>query len=81
MKNGKCQHNYHIYCHHSGWLHSSARMRNGTKKKSHNSQRLPLFSILYDYFLKFSENRNKQFKLRPMHFKFSGTGNYITSFI
>ena len=35
------------------------------KKKSHNFQRLPLFSILYNDFLKFKENRDKEFKLGP----------------
>ena len=38
---------------------------------------LPLFSILYDDFLKFSENR-QEFKLGSMYFKFLGTRNYIT---
>ena len=49
------------------------------KTKSHNFQRLPLSSILYNDFLNFLENRDKEFKLGPMHSNFARTGNYITS--
>ena len=58
-----------------------ARMRNSWYKKSHNFQRLSLFSILYDGFLKFSENWDKEFKFRPMYFNSPRTGNHITSCI
>ena len=44
-------------------------------------KRLPLFSILYDDYLRFSKNRDKEYKLRPMYFYFPRTGNYITSCI
>ena len=66
-------------CRPSGWLYSPARMRTSRQKKSHNFQRLSLFSILYNDFLKFLENHNKEFKLGPTHFHFPRTGNYITS--
>ena len=62
-----------------GRLYSSARMRNSTYEKYHNFQRVPLFSILYNDFLKFLENRYKWFKLRSTYFNFLRTGNYITS--
>ena len=65
---------HYIYCP-SGRLYSSARMKNSRWKKSHNFQRLPLFSILYDDFLRFSKNRDKEFKLGPMYFNFPRTGN------
>ena len=42
-------------------------------------KRLTLFSILYNDFLKFSENRDKEFKLVPRYFNFPRTGNYIIS--
>ena len=56
-------------------------MRNSRQKKSHNFQRLPLFSTLFNDFLKlkFSENRDKEFKLGPTYFNFTRTGNHITS--
>ena len=50
-------------------------------RKTHNFQMLPLFSILYDDFLKFSENRDKEFKLVPMYFNFPCTGNYIIVYL
>ena len=52
-------------CRPSERLYSSARMGNSRLKKSHNFQRLPLFSILYNDFPKFSENRGEEFKLGP----------------
>ena len=55
------------------------RMKNSRQKKSHFFQRLSLFSILYNDSLKFSENRDKEFKLGTMYFNFPRTGNYITS--
>ena len=39
------------------------RMRNSRSKKSHNFQGLLLLSILYDDFLKFFKNRDKEFYL------------------
>ena len=41
---------------------------------SKNFQRLPLFSMLYNDFRKFSENWDKEFKLGPTYFNFPGTG-------
>ena len=67
-----------LNCRSSGWLYSPARMRNNSYKKSNNFQRLSLFSILYDD-LKFSNNRDKEFKLGPMYFNFPLTRNYIIS--
>ena len=43
----------------TGRLYSPARIRNSRQKKSHNFQRLPLFSISYNDFLKLPENRDK----------------------
>ena len=48
-------------------------------KKSHSFQSLPLFWILYNDFLKFLGNRDKEFKLGPRYMNFRLTGNYITS--
>ena len=62
-----------------GRLYSATRMRSSRLKKSHNFQRLPLFSIFYNDFLKFSESRDKEFKLGQTYFNFPLTGNYITS--
>ena len=66
-------------CQPSGRLYSPARMRNSIQKKSHNFYKLPVFSILYNDFLKLQENRDKQFKLGPSYFNFPRTGNYIIS--
>ena len=52
-------------------------MRNSKYKKSYNFQKLPLFSILYDDFLKFSENWDKEFKLKPNYFNFVVLGTTI----
>ena len=70
-----------VNLHPSGRLYSPARMRNSRWKTSHNFQRLPLFSMLYDDFVKFSKNRDKELILGPMYFIFPPTGNYITSCI
>ena len=53
--------------------YSSASMRNSRQKKSHNFQRLPQFSILCNAFLKFSENRDKEFKPSILIFLILGT--------
>ena len=68
-----------LNCRSSGRFYSPARMKNSRKKKSRNFQRLSLFSILYNNFLRFSENRDKEFKLGPTYFNVPHTGNYITS--
>ena len=64
------QNNKGFYCRPSGRLYSPACMRNSMQRKSHNFQRFSLFLILYNDFLKFLENRDKEFKLRPMYFNF-----------
>ena len=43
-------------------------------KKSRNFQKLTLFSILYDGFINFSENRDKELMLGRMYFNFPSTG-------
>ena len=57
-----------INCRPTG-VYSSARMRKISWKKSHNSRRLSLFSILYIDLIEFSENRDKEFQLGPMLFQ------------
>ena len=42
---------------------------------------MPLFSILYNDFLKFWKNRDKEFKLEPVHVNFLRNGNYTHFFI
>lgn len=56
------------YGHPSGELYRPARTQ------SHNHT-----SILYIDFLKFLENRDKEFKIGHTHFSFARAGNYIKS--
>ena len=54
-----------INCRPTG-VYSSARVRKISWKRSHNFRRLSLFSILYIDLIEYAENRDKEFRLRPM---------------